>query len=476
VEFKRRCPGSAFKEPPNMFNDIAGRLQTASDWQVVFKGMVKVRAEKDLNSTILTTLAKCEMFSGIREGGWVKRVAAPGYVSIQWEDLVLIEETHVVYTQVFNRTCEEHNLWPIMQYGNCEVAAGILGLPDVTASPASATGRPLGCYFADMAGLFLSTSPIDAIPAGNGRSLICSSVKTCHPTTSTSSTATTSTTTTRTGTTSTVTTTVWGYPSMFCWAVVRPWGYEPGLVQAQYRRGASIFNCDTYAVLSSGEDVDLGPVKALFIPDTDPGADVGDLTHMGTTTNSWLNTWIFMQAWKVVHKETTAIQHDWTVKVDPDAVFFPERLRFHVADHTPAGGGASLYFMNCNREFGGQHTGAKLFGSLEVFSRKALKAYMTGAGKCEEELDWKGWGEDYFMSHCMDHLGVGRVEDFGMLSDKRCWWTECTDTWKVSFHDFKDEDSYFECWEKSLGDKGKTEYAAKAALRRMSQNSSELEL
>jgi len=247
---------------------------------------------------------------------------------------------------------------------------------------------------------------------------------------------------------------------MFCWAVVRPRSYEPGLMKAQYLRGAGIFSCDQHAVLCNGDDMMLGKEKVLRIPDTgDQGAKMGDLDDDGTTTNSWLNAFIFIKAWKVIQEETPALRHDWTVKVDPDTVFFPDRLRYHIADHTPVqGDGESLYFANCDRDFGageGDHP-AQLFGSLEVFSREALRVYLDGTVRCQDELDWKGWGEDYFMSHCMDHLGVGRVDDFGMLSDKRCWRAgpDCTDTWKVAFHDFKDEESWFDCWEKSVGENG----------------------
>jgi len=258
---------------------------------------------------------------------------------------------------------------------------------------------------------------------------------------------------------------------MFCWAVVRPKGYEPGLMEAQYLRGAGIFRCDQYAVLCNGDDLKLGKEKVLKIPDTgDQGAEMGDLNDRGTTTNSWLNAFIFIKAWKVIQEETPALRHDWTVKVDPDAVFFPDRLRYHVADHTPAQGeGESLYIANCDRDFNhdaGDHP-AQLFGSLEVFSREALRVYLDGAARCQDELDWKGWGEDYFMSHCMDHLGVGRIDDFGMLSDKRCWIAECTDTWKVAFHDFKDEESWFDCWEKSIGENGKLDDADEESSRQL---------
>merc|ERR1740138_1066166 len=110
---------------------------------------------------------------------------------------------------------------------------------------------------------------------------------------------TTSTETTSTATTSTTsTTTVWGFPSLFCFSVVRTTGYEPKLLQSQLDMRASIFNCDEFTVFSNGGTIDLGGWKTAEIPAPEVG--MGNLNAPGTTTNSWLNTLIFMEAWKLV--------------------------------------------------------------------------------------------------------------------------------------------------------------------------------
>lgn len=444
----------------DIFAKVASVIDEVQDWEVVFGGEVNVRQNKDLTSTVLAHLQKCDIVAGRREGDWVKLVGAPGYVSISVEGLILIREAKVTYMQISEGTCERIGMSPIVKFSACEAAARALHLPDTTASSAVPQGRPYGCYYADMAGLFVSRDDRESSEeASTARSQICSSVETCFP--HTTSTTTTSSSSTRKKS---------QWPSLFCWAVVRPEGYEPELLVKQYERGASIFNCDSYAVLSSGDDFDAGPLEVLAIPNSGVDVDMGDLAAEGVTTNSWLNTWIFMQAWHVVYDKTDALEMDWIAKADPDSVFFPERLRRRVASYTPNEGeggddtGKSIYFMNCNADFG-DGGDAKLFGSLEVFSRKAVMAYHEGSERCQRDLDWKGWGEDYFMSHCLDHLGIDRVEDFDMLSDRRCRWSDCTDPQKVSFHDFKDEQSYFECWEQSLGEQGVQEYQDKVAAR-----------
>lgn len=243
-----------------------------------------------------------------------------------------------------------------------------------------------------------------------------------------------------------------------------PGGYETGLVATQYRKRASIFNCDGFAVLSAADGAEIGPLDVIKIPDTDGGSEKGVFDNGRVTTNSFLNSQVFVQAWGVVLGQTRAASMDWVAKVDPDAVFFPERLRRRVAEHM-AGGGETVFYVNCNKAFGPDDEPIKLYGSLEVFSQGAMRAFQEQKHRCEDELDWHGWGEDYYMSHCMDLIGVARVEDFDSFSDKRCNSASCDDATKVSFHDFKDEGSWFSCWEASLGEGGVKEYARRVAKR-----------
>merc|ERR1711972_495569 len=101
-----------------------------------------------------------------------------------------------------------------------------------------------------------------------------------------------------------------------------------------------------YTVFSNGGVVDLGEGwKTVVIPT--PQVGMGNLNAPGQTTNSWLNTEIFLQAWQFVFYDGRFKKHDWIIKVDPDAVFFPERLRNNVRQHTSPGG-ASLFYMNCD--------------------------------------------------------------------------------------------------------------------------------
>lgn len=204
----------------------------------------------------------------------------------------------------------------------------------------------------------------------------------------------------------------------------------------------SIFKCSAFTIFSNGGTVDMGGGwKTVEIPA--PKIHLGDMSVPGTTTNSWLNTLIFMEAWTLIKDDGRFREHDWTVKVDPDAVFFPERLANIVQKHAQTGG-PGLFFMNCDR-----YDRVALYGSIEIYSRQAIETYFEGETRCKTELQWHGWGEDYFMQICLSTLGVGTVNNFRLIGDKRCHPAPCSDRTKVAFHDFKNSEKWFECWNES---------------------------
>jgi len=222
------------------------------------------------------------------------------------------------------------------------------------------------------------------------------------------------------------------------------------MVKAQQRMGASIFSCEEYAVFSDGNvrqwiGVDGGGrvIKSIIIPQIKKKA-MGNLHKKGVTTNSWLNTKTFLQVWTLLEeKDQRYKRHDWVVKVDPDSVFFPNRLRLKLKTHTFTGG--NLFVMNCDK-----YKPVALYGSLEVFSVYAFETYLKGTQRCQKDLPWHGWGEDFFMSHCMDRLGVQRLYNFSLIGDKRCHYAPCTDPTKVVFHDYKGTEPWFQCYDLSV--------------------------
>jgi len=231
-----------------------------------------------------------------------------------------------------------------------------------------------------------------------------------------------------------------GYPSLYCFTLYMPSRYEGGLMKAQFKEGAGIFSCDGYDVLSAEPDT-MGvskegrKVDAVLIPKIEVG-----VSQDGTAGNAKL----FMAVWDKVIASNKFRHYDWTIKVDPDAVIIPWRVRDHMKPHT----GENVYVVNCNK-FPGSPNFPMMYGAVEIFSNQAMIAYAMGSWRCGQQLPWASWGEDYYMTHCLDFLGVGRIGDFGVLGDNLCTGANCDDTYTASFHPFKDPALWMQCWGKA---------------------------
>lgn len=237
----------------------------------------------------------------------------------------------------------------------------------------------------------------------------------------------------------------WGKPSLFCFSVCQgPPNYEAGLMTSTLGSGAGIWECDEYAVFSADKftigDGPDGPIETVtFVPA--PVIQSKD----GTAGNAEL----FMHVWDAVKTVGKYQGTDWTVKVDPDAVLLPDRLRWHLLPHTEENG----YVVNCAKPY--MPEGPMMFGALEALTRSALDAYYNGVGSCTGNMPWKEWGEDLFLGKCLEFLGVGRINDFNIYSDGVCRGVDCTDPDAAAFHPKKDPDSWHACLDESKNPKAR---------------------
>jgi len=161
--------------------------------------------------------------------------------------------------------------------------------------------------------------------------------------------------------------------------------------------------------------------------------------------HSPLNSEVFMKAWELIREDGRYETHDWTVKVDPDVVFIPERLRSHLKQVAPKPGVTPrLYIKNCRPAVSG------LYGALEILSRPAVEAYFIAKDDCKKILDWNHMGEDVFMSKCLDIAKVTYIDVFGMLDDEFCGEdpSSCS-SGAVAFHKFAKVDAYTQCLEEA---------------------------
>merc|ERR1719335_1954465 len=92
-------------------------------------------------------------------------------------------------------------------------------------------------------------------------------------------------------------------------------------------------------------------------------------------------------------------------------------------------------------------------GALEVLTREALERYYEMGHECIRG-EHKG-GEDFFMSSCMDSIGIDHQIDWDLLQDKYCKICPnrdagCTDGWKVAYHFHKKMISWDWCYNEAV--------------------------
>jgi len=224
-------------------------------------------------------------------------------------------------------------------------------------------------------------------------------------------------------------------------------------VKHQLSKGIGIFACNGWAVMS---DVSLalnrwGQYGFPRIAGNKPNTKVdmatwalGSLEAQKGPQSNPLNSLAFRTAWDALRSSGQVDSHDWVVKVDPDAVWFPARLREHLKAYMPGhGNGQDNFFLeNCPRF-------QSMQGPIEVISKK-------GATTLGKEIQWCrgvwGTGEDHFLTKCLLQLGVGGIMEPTLLNDLYCdGYSNCDDSWKVAFHPHKSVRDFDNCFNASWG-------------------------
>jgi len=217
-----------------------------------------------------------------------------------------------------------------------------------------------------------------------------------------------------------------GFPSLYCFSVLRTVGYEVGLIKAQHDKGAGIFGCDATSLLTADGSITIGAYKSIQFP----GAPITvSIDHTAG------NTELFVHAWDAVIGANVWRNHTFTLKVDPDAVLIPDRVRWHLQPHV----GNKMYIVNCP-------IGDMMYGSLEVYSYYGIKEWSMRGHDCAAP---NNWGEDKYMTICMDFLGVARVHDTAIVADNLCLGSDCSNGQAAAFHPYKDIGQWMQCYEKA---------------------------
>ncbi|CAK0810570.1 unnamed protein product, partial [Prorocentrum cordatum] len=228
---------------------------------------------------------------------------------------------------------------------------------------------------------------------------------------------------------------------LFCFAVMVPGSEEQSLLVIAFQNSAGIFNCDMNTIYSSLE-FELAPGVVTHKVASDLHCESGG------EFNTALNLEIFLEVWRSVVADGDFTRFEWTVKVDPDSVFFPDRLRVAIQKHQPAEYELGIYLNNC--DFG-------LHGPIEVFSRRAVETWWEGSQKCLDHF-WEmcsgdcNWGEDIFIDQCLwKVLNATRYDEHALLVEDHCsppeGWRDCQDSWHIAFHPFKTGWEWMQCFE-----------------------------
>jgi len=225
------------------------------------------------------------------------------------------------------------------------------------------------------------------------------------------------------------------YQSLFCFMVITDGGvvppgvnvgYEQRIMKSMEKEKASIFGCDGSAIYQGAQSA-VGEWKSIK------------------------NTDIFAKVWGDVKGGGEYLKHAWTVKVDADAVFFPDRLRLKLQKYIKPPPSTALYFHNIDFKF-------NFMGALEVLSKEAVVTLLEGLPACLKHIGTDG-GEDIFTMQCLDALGVGHMDDFSFLDDKYAHpgnfnlfdVDACNNPAVVAFHPYKAVNSWMGCYKVAKG-------------------------
>jgi len=233
-------------------------------------------------------------------------------------------------------------------------------------------------------------------------------------------------------------------PSLFCWILLRVG--EQQLVKYQLMNGIGIFDCNEWAVMTEvtvalNRWVSYGfPAMPAWTPNSADLATwaIGNTQAPTGPEGNALNAFAFAAAWAAIRDSNRIPWHDWVVKVDPDTVWFPQRLRLQIRDKILPYGNENnnIFVTNCKRW-------NTMQGPMEVLSRSAALKMLAQQLQCGS---FDRWAEDQFLVNCLRRLGVNGWMEQNFLNDLYCdGYSNCNDQWKVGFHPFKSVGAFDLC-------------------------------
>lgn len=199
------------------------------------------------------------------------------------------------------------------------------------------------------------------------------------------------------------------YVSLFCFTMTRAdeGNTELQLIRLQLAKRFGIFDCDQQIVFSDRETwLSAGPTllknhkNPMLISTFAVEADLSDAKD-DPRKAAWLNAGDFVKCWQQVVLDGRYRWNDYVVKVDPDTVFVPARLRDRLKEGFPNNNQA-IYLKTCKttprkcynlvkvkREYGADTVIKVVGASTDTYSVGSTCDMNSKAGK---ECLAGGWG------------------------------------------------------------------------------------
>lgn len=246
---------------------------------------------------------------------------------------------------------------------------------------------------------------------------------------------------------------------LFCFAILSASDVLSELMVEVIAKKLGIASCDDWTIVSDSQlHLSAGsetPVDALVV-DVD----------LSTSHGAAANVREFSKVWQAIANDGNYQRADFIVKVDPDTVFFPDRLRDKLRQSSFSATDP-VFFANCvaDVDLQAQEHARFMYGPIEVFSKAAVEAYFRNKDQCKG-LRVAGDYEESFMTRCLLKLNVAFNTDmnFPLLQDEHCQQgrsaSPCVGG-SVAFHNFSSVQDWLRCWSEAQKDEDATEVVRK---------------
>lgn len=235
---------------------------------------------------------------------------------------------------------------------------------------------------------------------------------------------------------------------IFCYMVVKPVPHERMMLQ-MHLRNALLTSCDGHAIYSNvtveqlvGKNtemwndrrrrLELGQEAANYgLAPTVLGSMDGERRPFQDGQGQWhLSDPLVGRIhhdfiWPALIRDMRGLKYDWIVKVDPDTVLFPERLRFVLSRHDPL---AEPAYMGTHA-----HECDKVRGQLSVYNGRALQLLAGRRASCGfSRAEVEAADESWLLGECFRRRGAALRPEPYLLGERRgccgegCAWAAAT--------------------------------------------------